>query len=72
MTLVPGDVLWSRRLVQYILACYEKKLKRTSDTLADRATLMNAIYVNVVLLKLGTFRFDIRLYMTIGLTSDYT
>ena len=36
MTLVPGEFLWCQRLVQYIVACYEKK---SIDTLAAPATL---------------------------------
>ena len=39
LTLVPGDLLWCRRLVQYILACYEEK-KKSTNTLATPATLM--------------------------------
>ena len=39
MTLVSGDYLWCRRSVQYFLACYEKKMEKSTDTLAAPATL---------------------------------
>ena len=40
MTLVLGDFLWFRRLVQYILTCYaKKKMIKSTDMLAVPATL---------------------------------
>ena len=42
MTLVPGNVLWCRRLVQYILACYEE-IKKSTDTLATPTTLIGEL-----------------------------
>ena len=41
MTLMPGDFLWCRRLVQYILACYEEKIKKSTAMLAAPATLIS-------------------------------
>ena len=40
MALVPGDYLWCRHSVQYFLACYKEKSKKSTDTLAAQATLM--------------------------------
>ena len=33
MTLVTGDIFVVSTLVQYILACYEEKRKKSTDTL---------------------------------------
>ena len=56
MTLVPGDFLWCQCLVQYIVACYEKKSIHTLAAPATLTSFLSQYYIHYLAELLGIAR----------------